>query len=195
MATTGSAADGQQRPSDATVAEQPPHPPGAPGAPKDLESTSWYRRGWVIGLIALLVGAGVGVAVGVTAGSNTTTRVKSSTVTAQAQTVVRTVTRAVRASAPAQPQGSAASGGGGQTFRGNSYQNLGTVNVPSDSVLSWQCPSCTSMEITSDPNSDGNDISVSSQSTSGESAADPTSGQAAVAAGTYKSVQVNADGK
>jgi hypothetical protein len=148
-------------------------------------------------LAALLVGAGAGVAVGITAGSNTTTRVKS--VTAPAQTVIqtaagptksitqqtvtgptRTVTRTrtlqrtvqVATPAPNVPAANEASAGGGTTFTGNGYQNLGTVEVPSDSTLTWQC-SCSSMEITSDPNSDGNNISVSSNASSGQTTSSP----------------------
>jgi hypothetical protein len=168
----------------------------------------------VIGLVALVLGASVGAGVGVAARSNTTTRFKTNTVTtqAQAQTITRTVTAApktttqvrvrtvtgptstvtqtVRSATPAPtPQqanaGSGRGGAGGQTFTGDGAQNLGTVAVDSDSILSWQCSSCSSMDITSDPDADGNNISVSSQN---------QSGQAAVTAGSYNSVQVNADG-
>jgi hypothetical protein len=204
MATTSDAPEGHDRPAGAAT-QQPPRSPEDPQVPQQSERSSWYRRGWVIGLAALLVGAGAGVGVGVGAGSNTTTRLKTTTVTGPTKTITQvhavtgptktvqqvhtvtgptnTVTRVVQAPA-ATPSGPTGGGGGGNSFSGNGYQNFGTITVPSDSTLSWQC-TCSSMDITSDPNGDGNNISVSSQN---------ASGQSAVPAGAYNNVQVNADG-
>jgi hypothetical protein len=156
-------------------------------------------------LAALLVGAGVGAGIGVAAGSNTTTRLKTTTVAGPTTTITKvqtvtgptktikqvqtvtgptnTVTRVVQTPS-ATPSGPTGGGGGGNVYSGNGSKNFGTINVPSDSTLYWQC-SCTSIDITSDPNGDGNSISVSSQD---------TSGQTAVPAGSYENVQANAGG-
>jgi hypothetical protein len=159
----------------------------------------------VIGLVALLVGAGAGVAVGL----STRGTPKAKTVTAPAQTIVHTVagptktqvrtvpgptrtvtatvTRSVPASAPApsaQPSGPTGGGGNGNTFSGDGSQNLGTITVPADSTLYWQCDSCSSMDISSQTNGDGNSIAVSSSA---------TSGQTPISAGTYDNVQVSTD--
>lgn len=208
MATTTDPPDGPARAGDATVIEPPAHPPEGPENRPPQGQAPWYRRGWVIGVVALLVGAGVGVAVGLTTKSTP----KAKTVTAPAQTIVHTVagptktvaqvrtvagptrtvtatvTRTVQTAAPvpsAQPSGPTGGGGNGNTFNGNGSQNLGTITVPSDSTLYWQCDSCSSMDISSQTNSDGNSISVSSTA---------TSGQGPVSAGTYDNVQVSADG-
>jgi hypothetical protein len=207
MATTADPPDGPARPADAPVVERPAHPPGGPEGLPPPGQAPWYRRGWVIGLVALLIGAGAGVAVGLTANGTS----KAKTVTAPAQTIVHTVagptktithvntvagptktvtvaaTRTVQAAAPApsaQPSGPTGGGGNGNTFSGNGSQNLGTINVPSDSTLYWECDSCSSMDISSQTNSDGNSISVSSTA---------TSGQSPISAGTYDNVQVTAD--
>ena len=72
-----------------------------------------------------------------------------------------------------------------QTFNGNGAENLGTIKVPTDSTLSWSEPgNQTGMSISSDLNSDGNDINIDGMGTSGTSAVD---------AGTYTNVQVDAD--
>lgn len=207
MATTSDPPDDPARAADAAVIEQPAHPPGGPEGPDAEGHAPWYRRGWVIGLVALLVGAGAGVGVGLSANGTP----KPKTVTAPAQTVVHTlpgptktiarvhtvagptrtvtstVTRAVQASAPApsaQPSGPTGGGGNGNTFSGDGSQNLGTITVPSDSTLYWQCDSCSSMDISSQTNSDGNSIAVSSSA---------TSGQSPISAGTYDNVQVSTD--
>jgi hypothetical protein len=81
--TTPSDSQGQgQAPDPTSVPPAPPLGP-IPPAPRDRR---WYRRGWVIGLIALFVGIGLGVA---SAGSK---KPKTTTVTSPAQTVVQTVT-------------------------------------------------------------------------------------------------------
>jgi hypothetical protein len=207
MATTSDPPGGPARAADAAVIEQPAHPPGGPEGPAPNGEAPRYRRGWVIGLVALLVGAGAGAAVGL----STTGTPKAKTVTAPAQTIVHTVagptktiaqvhtvagptrtvtatvTRAVQASTPApsaQPSGPTGGGGNGNTFSGDGSQNLGTITVPSDSTLYWQCDSCSSMDISSQTNSDGNSIAISSSA---------TSGQSPISAGTYNNVQVSTD--
>jgi hypothetical protein len=62
----------------------PNAPPPPPGPEQPTDRPRRYRRGWVIGLIALFVGIGLGAA---SSGSKT----KTTTVTAPAQTVVKTV--------------------------------------------------------------------------------------------------------
>lgn len=72
-----------------------------------------------------------------------------------------------------------------QTFTGNGSERLGTINVPTDSLLTWQCPSCTLMTIGGDtPGTDLNVIQVTSSA---------TSGRTEVAADTYQ-VVVGSDG-
>src|SRR5437588_7333766 len=88
VAMTSDAPDGQNRPAG-TAGQQPPPSPGDPNAPQGSGTDSWYRRGWVIGLVALLVGAGAGVGIGVAAGSNTTTRFKTTTVAGPTRTVTK----------------------------------------------------------------------------------------------------------
>lgn len=205
MATTSDPPDDPARAADAAVIEQPAQPPGGPEGPAPEGHAPWYRRSWVIGLVALLVGAGAGVAVGL----STRGTPKAKTVTAPAQTIVHTVagptktqvrtvpgptrtvtatvTRSVPASAPApsaQPSGPTGGGGNGNTFSGDGSQNLGTITVPADSTLYWQCDSCSSMDISSQTNGDGNSIAVSSSA---------TSGQTPISAGTYDNVQVSTD--
>jgi hypothetical protein len=204
MAMTSEAPDGQNQPAG-VAGEQPPPSPGDPKDPQRSGTDSWYRRAWVIGLVALLVGAGAGVGIGVAAGSNTTTRFKTTTVAGPTRTVTQvhtvpgptktvqqvhtvtgptnTVTRVVQAPA-ASPSGPTGGGGGGNTFSGNGDQNFGTITVPSDSTLFWQC-NCSTINITSQTNGDGNNISVSSQD---------NSGQTSVSAGSYDNVQVSSDG-
>lgn len=200
MSTTTTPVDGQLRPVDPTRVEPPP--PQAPPPPRGPEQPAgrprWYRRGWVIGLIALIVGIGLGAA---SAGSNKT---KTTTVTSPAQTVVttvpggtktvvrgvpgptktvtvsgptKTVTQTVTASTPATP-----SSGSGQ-HSGTDTQNLGTINVPVDSTLRWTCSGCSSSNfiIENDPG-DANLIAVNSLN--------QTSGQTVVSAGTYTKVTV-----
>ena len=99
-------------------------------------------------------------------------------------TQTNTVTRTAQVSTPTPTPGG---GGGGNTFTGTGAQSLGTITLPTDSTLYWQCASCTAtgMQITSDVNSDGSAINTLQKA---------TSGQSAVSAGTYTNVDVNADG-
>ena len=74
-----------------------------------------------------------------------------------------------------------------QVFTGNGAENLGTIVVPTDSTLTWNCGSCTQtgMQILANGQGLGNDIEVMQTATSGKSA---------VSADTYRNVTVNADG-
>ena len=74
-----------------------------------------------------------------------------------------------------------------QTFTGNGTENLGTIHVPTDSKLTWQCSGCSIMTIAGAPASvtDLNAIDVLSYA---------SSGQSEVAADTYPNVQVGSDG-
>ena len=193
--------NGQGRTIDPTRVEPPP--PQAPPPPTGPEQPAgrprWYRRGWVIGLIALIVGIGLGAA---SAGSN---KPKTTTVTSPAQTVTNTVsggtktvvrgvpgpTKTVTVPGPAKTvtqtvQASTAtpapSNAGGH-YSGTDTQNLGTINVPVDSTLRWTCSGCSSSNfiINNDPG-DANVIAVNSLN--------ETSGQTVISAGTYTKVTV-----
>ncbi len=64
----------------------PTHGSRPPDVPPPVERGHWYRRGWVIALGALIIGAVIG-----SAASSTKTTPRAATVTAPAQTVVQTV--------------------------------------------------------------------------------------------------------
>lgn len=74
-----------------------------------------------------------------------------------------------------------------QTFRGNGSENLGTINVPTDSTLTWSEPggNQTGFAVSSDPTDNLDIINFDQHGTSGKDA---------VSAGTYKNVSVDADG-
>jgi hypothetical protein len=144
----------------------------------------------VIGLIALVVGIGLGSA----AGANKT---KTSTVTTPTQTVVstttapsatntvtvdgptRTVTKTVTAPSATRNSGSSQSSGT-LSWSGNGGQNIGTINVPQDSVIKWTDDGGI-FQILDDENA----VEVNSQA---------SSGQSAISAGTYHHFQVNGMG-
>ena len=137
--TTPSSGQGQ---SAGPTAVQPPplETPAAPlGAPPPTGRPRWYRRGWVIGLIAPVVGIGLGAAsagsdktktstatspvrtvVKIVAGGTTTVHSGTKTVKVPGPTVIvtdtQTVTQTVHASASAPaPTGSSGSGDSGNT--------------------------------------------------------------------------------
>jgi hypothetical protein len=72
-----------------------------------------------------------------------------------------------------------------QTFRGNGTANLGTINVPTASTLTWTCPGCSVFGVDAIATSGTASIGVASQNHS--------DGVTAVEPGTYKSVSVIAD--
>jgi len=64
-----------------------------------------------------------------------------------------------------------------QTFTGNGTENLGTIKVPTDSLLTWQCRSCALMTIGgATPGVDLNAIQVLSYATSGRTEASGRTG-------------------
>lgn len=78
--------------------------------------------------------------------------------------------------------------GRAQTFRGNGSQNIGTINVPTQSTLHWSCRSCGHLNFVIDNSpSDGMLINVN--------ALGPTRGQTVVDAGTYHDVAINTEGQ
>jgi hypothetical protein len=87
------------------------------------------------------------------------------------------VTTATKPQAPAAPQ----------TFTGNGSENLGTINVPTDSTLTWSEPggNQTGFAVSSDLTDNANMISFDQHGLSGKDA---------VSAGTYHNVSVDADG-
>lgn len=75
-----------------------------------------------------------------------------------------------------------------QTFKGNGAQNIGTINVPTQSTLRWTCPTCAGDNfIIENSFNDANEIDVNAEG--------PTSGQTVVDSGTYHDVEVNTEGQ
>lgn len=198
---------------ESTSAESPATPPCAiqdsqrPDAPLAVARAPWYRRGWVLGLIAVVVGLVVGAAAG--AGN----KPKAQTVTSPAQTVVHTVrvrpktstvvhvhtitgptatvTQTVRETraAPISSTPASTGGSGGQVYSGNGDKNFGTIVVKADSTLHWtcQCDPAEGFYLSSDP--DPNSIDSIDIQQSG------SSGTTAVGAGTYGNVKSIGNGQ
>lgn len=120
---------------DPPVIQPPLRGQGPPDVPPPVGPGHWYRRGWVIGLGALVVGVAIGGAAG-----STNTAPRAATVTLPAQTVVQkvpagptktvvhvrtlpgpttTVTQTVSASTPAPAASTPSSGSGAQSSSGN----------------------------------------------------------------------------
>ena len=117
-------------PSDSPTIQlsSPAHGSGPPDVPPPVARRPWYRRGWVVGVVALLVGIGLGAAAG-----STKKAPRAATVTAPAQTVVQTVagptktrtvvhvqkvpgaTKTVTVAAPTNPPASTGGSGGRST--------------------------------------------------------------------------------
>ena len=72
-----------------------------------------------------------------------------------------------------------------RTFTGSGIEKLGTINVPTDSVMTWKCTCATVIEFLSDPTPKGNQIVITTTATSGHSE---------VTADTYRNVVVGASG-
>ncbi len=72
-----------------------------------------------------------------------------------------------------------------QTFTGSGIEKLGTINVPTDSVMTWKCTCATVIEFLSDPTPKGNQIVITTTATRGHSE---------VTADTYRNVVVGASG-
>lgn len=75
-----------------------------------------------------------------------------------------------------------------KTFTGTGGENLGTVNVTTESTLHWECPPCGSdnFAVTNSPN-DSNQMFVNT--------INRTSGETHVDEGTYHDVSVNTEGE
>ena len=206
MTTTTPTRNGQPPPTHPPLVQQPPtYGPGPPDVPPPVVRSRWYRRGWVIGVVALFLGVGIGAA----AGSGKTPP-RAATVTTPGQTVVQTVpgptktvvhvrkvpgptttvTQTVQATTPAPAAGGVTSGGGPagtQHFAGANQQHLGTINVPTDSTISWTCPGCGGTDfIINNAQSDANAMP--------ENGLDQTSGVDPLPAGTYNTVVVDTTG-
>jgi hypothetical protein len=170
---------------------QPSPPRQVPPPPPGNGASSWYRSNWkwvVAGVAGVLVGAvagasGNGTKVRTVVSNETSTQTDTQTVTVRKPARVRTKTVTVTPAAPPTPSPSASGGGGGNSYSGNGQKNVGTVTVPVDSVLKWHAAGGL-FAITNDFN-DADTIDVSSNASSGETA---------VAAGTYHKVDVLAAG-
>jgi rubrerythrin len=75
-----------------------------------------------------------------------------------------------------------------KTYSGTGGENIGTIHVPTDSILTWECPPCGSDNfiISNSPN-DENQIDVNTLNR--------TSGETHVDEGTYHDVEVNTEGE
>ena len=73
---------------------------------------------------------------------------------------------------------------GPQVFHGTGQKSLGTINVPTDTTISWSCPSCGNENfIINNANSDSGTISTN--------ALNQTSGVDPISAGAYHTVVVD----
>lgn len=74
-----------------------------------------------------------------------------------------------------------------QIFHGTGQQNLGTMTVPTDTTISWNCPTCGNTNfIINNAQSDANNITTN--------ALDQTQGVDTLPAGTYQTVVVDTTG-
>ena len=183
----------QQNPQ--VVESNGPAPAGG-GPPAEPPNRRWWQRRWgavMIGLAGLLVGAGLGASGG--------TKTKTITHQAAAQTVTQTVqgpartrtvvhvrkvpgpTKTVTAAAPSAPapSSSGSSGSSGAlSWSGNGIKNIGTINVPVDSIIKWT--------------NDGEDFTIYDDENTVEVSSQASSGQSDLAAGTYHGFEVAAIG-
>jgi|GEM_PF-4043036 len=183
-----------------------------------------WRRQWqvvTLAVVALLVGGAIGYAVG---HSNAQTKTKSAktgstgstgvtglaavktittagktvtlpgktitkpgkTVTLPGKTITRTVT-ATQTETATVTASSTAAPAGTQSFSGANTQNLGTIQVSGQSLLRWSCAGCGGSTFTiTNGSSDPGTIGVNAKSS--------TSGETAVAAGTYTDVTATGSG-
>jgi predicted RNA-binding Zn-ribbon protein involved in translation (DUF1610 family) len=71
-----------------------------------------------------------------------------------------------------------------QTFSGTGQKSLGTIIIPTDTVVSWSCPSCGNDNfIINNADSDSNSFATNGL--------DQTSGVDPIAAGTYHTVVID----
>jgi hypothetical protein len=76
-----------------------------------------------------------------------------------------------------------------QTFKGTGTENIGTVNVSTDSTLRWSCATCSNdnFVISNDVVADTNTIAVNGL--------DQTNGKTVINAGTYHKVEIDTEGQ
>jgi cytoskeletal protein RodZ len=75
-----------------------------------------------------------------------------------------------------------------QVFKGDGSENIGTLSVPTQSTLTWKCPTCANNNVIIDNSpSDAGTITVTADG--------PTGGRTAIDAGTYHDVSVNTEGQ
>ena len=144
--------------------------------------SGWLNRNWPW-IVAAVAGLIVGVAAG--GGGDTSKSTPEARTVTETQTETQTETeRKVKTVQQEQaPTPSRAPSTGGESYSGSGEKNLGTIDVATESVLSWR-NSGSVFNISNDFN-DANTIDATSQAHSGETT---------VAAGTYHKVHVIADG-
>ena len=130
-------------------------------------------------------------AIGLTACGGSTHSVATKTVTVPATPAAQTQPAApaqpARTTAPATTPAPATARTSTQFFHGSGQQDIGTITVPTDSTLSWNCPSCGNTNfIINNANSDPNYITTN--------ALDQTQGVDTLAAGAYHTVVVDTTG-
>jgi hypothetical protein len=158
------------------------------GSPDSTQRKPWLRRSWpwlAAGVAGLFVGAGIGAAGHTATKTSTEMSTVTDTVTnTQTETVDKVKT--VHDKAPAAPVAATPSdtgSGSGNSYSGSGEKNIGTLNVPTDSVLKWRAGGGY-FAINNDVD-DTDTIDVMSEAGSGSTT---------VAAGTYHKVDILAVG-
>ena len=163
-------------------------PTGTP-TPSSRPKRSWWKSNWRY-LAVTIAGLIVGIAIGATGNDEETTTVTNTDRIVRTKIVpkIRTVTKTVEAppdeavaEAPAAESGSSGSSGDEvQTFSGNGGENLGNIEVPADSTLSWT--------------NDGGIFQIFANEYEVLVNSQGHSGNTFLSAGTYSSMQTNAVG-
>jgi hypothetical protein len=156
---------------------------GTTSSPGGGKRGGWWSANWRY-VAFTAAGFLVGGVIGASGNSSKTTTVTNTSREVMTKTVpeVRTKTETVTAkAAPTEPAPvPSSSSGEGQAFSGNGGKNLGNVEVPTDSTLSWT--------------NDGGIMQIFANETEVLLNSTGHSGDTFLPAGTYSSMQVNAVG-
>ena len=139
----------------------------------------------------LAIPAVLGIAAGLTACGGSTQSPATKTVTVPVAKAARAQpaapAQAAPAAAPAPATTAVPAPPHAQVFNGTGQQNLGTITVPTDSTISWNCPTCGNTNfIINNAQSDANYITTN--------ALDQTQGIDTLSAGSYHTVVVDTTG-